>query len=161
VTTQNGAIRALRPAAVAAGCILLALGAAYYLTYEPSPRVGILWRSGITEDRRAALERRFLLVNPGPEGDRLMYDLLDTSRANLEAIVNERDVADTDRISRERFEIPFDIPYGESWMWVAHRTPVLRIPAVVETVTVASLLVVGAALVAELRRRRRRRSDRA
>jgi hypothetical protein len=137
------------------GAILIALAAAYWLTYEPAPRIGITWRSGISGDRRAELERRFLLVNPGRENDRLMYDLLDTSRHNIEALIFEPDVADTDRISRPRYEVPFDIPYGESWMWVAHRTPVLRMPGAVPMVVGASIVLLVAGLLGETRRRRR------
>lgn len=145
-----------RVAAAAAAGTLLAMAAAYYMTYEPAPQVSVLWREGIGPERRAALERRFLLVNAGVDADRLAYDLLDTSRSNLEALVNEPDAADTDRISRERFEVPFDIPYGEHWMWVAHRTPVLRTPGVVGGIVAASVLLLVGGLVAEGRWRRRR-----
>lgn len=143
-----------------AACVLLALGAAYNLTYEPAPRIGILWRTGITPERRAALERRFLLVNPLPERDRLAYDLLDTSRLNIEALVHERDVADTDRVSRERFEVPFEAPYGASWMWVAHRTPVLRTPGVVPAIVLTCILVLAAGVASERSRIQTRRRDR-
>jgi hypothetical protein len=95
------------------------------------------------------LERRFLLVKPAPENDRFTYDVLDTSRENLEAMVTERDIADTDNVSRERYEVPFDIPYGTSWMWVAHRTPVLRVPGVVTAVVLICVLFVAGGLVSE------------
>jgi len=140
---------AMRIAATLGAAVLVALGSAYSLTYEPAPRVGIQWRSGISAGRRAALERRFLLVNPGLEGDRPMYDLLDTSRPNVEALVRERDVTDTDRVSRERFEIRFDVPYGTSWMWVAHRTPVLRIPGMVTAIAALCILVFVAGFAAD------------
>jgi len=136
-------------AAAMAACTLLALTGAYYLTYEPAPRVGVLWRAGIGPERRAALERRFLLVNPTVDRDRLAYDLLDTSRGNLEALVTDPDAEDTDRISQERFEVPFDIPYGESWMWVAYRIPILRIPGVVSGIVATSVLLLVGGLVAE------------
>jgi hypothetical protein len=146
-----------RAGAIAGAAILFALGASYWLTYEPAPRVGIEWREGMTAERRAELERRFLLVNPGYEGDRLMYDLLDTSRDNLEALIFEPDVADTDRISRPRYEVPFDIPYGTSWMWVAHRTPVLRIRNAATVIAAAAAVLLGAGLVVEWRWWRRKR----
>ena len=140
--------------------IVLALATAYWLTYEPAPQIGITWRPGISDERKAELERRFLLVNPARENDRLLYDLLDTSRHNVEALIFEPDVADTDRISRPRYEVPFDVPYGESWMWVAHRTPVLRIPGAVEVLSGASIVLFVAGLVAEIRRRRVARARR-
>ena len=136
----------------------MALGAAYYFTYEPAPRIAIRWPEGIDPSRREELERRFLLVNPEPERDRFEYDLLDTSRANIEALVREPDVADTDRVSRERFTVPLDIPYGTSWMWVAHRTPVLRIPGVVGALVGVCVLGLVAGIAGELRRRLRRRT---
>ena len=88
-------------------------------------------------------------MNPIVDRDRLAYDLLDTSRGNLEALVKDPDVADTDRISQERFEVPFDIPYGSSWMWVAHRTPILRTPGVVPGIVATSVLLLAGGLVGE------------
>jgi len=149
---------ALRVVGVIAACILVGLGAAYYFTYEPAPRIAIRWPEGIDPSRREELERRFLLVNPEPERDRFEYDLLDTSRANIEALVREPDVADTDRVSRERFTVPLDVPYGTSWMWVAHRTPVLRIPGVVSALVGVCVLALVAGIAGELRWRLRRRT---
>jgi hypothetical protein len=143
-----------RAGASLGGLVLVALAAAYWLTYEPAPQIGITWRPGISDERRAELERRFLLVNPARENDRLMYDLLDTRRSNIEALVFEPDVADTDRISRPRYEVPFDVPYGQSWMWVAHRTPLLRMPGAVETMTGVAIVLLVAGLVAMTRSRR-------
>jgi hypothetical protein len=129
-------------AAAVAACALLALGTAYYLTHEPAPEIRVLWRSGITAERRAELERRFLLVNRAPYEDRFTYDLLDTRLENIKALVNERDAADTDGVGRVFYTLPVDFPYGQSWMWIAHRLPVLRIPGVVEgTVGVCALVV--------------------
>ena len=64
--------------------------------------------------------------------------------------MREPDVADTDRVGRERFTLPLDVPYGTSWMWVAHRTPVLRIPGVTGAVVVLSVAAVVAAIAGEL-----------
>jgi hypothetical protein len=140
--------------------MLLALGAAYYFTYEPAPRIAIRWPEGIDPSRREELERRFLLVNPEPERDRFEYDLLDTSRGNIEALVRERDVADTDRVSREGFTVPLDVPYGTRWMWIAHRTPVLRVSGVVGGIVAVCVAVLVAAVAAELGWRIRRRTVR-
>src|SRR5688572_8287689 len=149
---------ALRVMGILAGCVLVALGTAYYFTYEPAPRIAIRWPERLAPERRQALERRFLLVNPAPDRDRVEYDLLDTSAANIEALVHERDVADTDRVSRERFTVPLDVPYGTSWMWVAHRTPVLRIPGVVGALVGVCVLALVAVIAGELRWRLRRRT---
>jgi hypothetical protein len=140
-----------------AALVLLALGAAYALTYEPAATIGIRWRQGLAPARQAELERRFLLVNRIPAGDRFAYDLLDTSQSNLRALVQERDVFDTDGISRQDATLPPDYRYGESWMWVAHRTPLLRVPGVVEGIVVAcvALLIASAGVIVGSRRRRR------
>ena len=154
---------ALRVTGMLAGCVLVALGITYYFTWEPAPRVAIRWREGVTPARRQALERRFLLVSPAADRDRLEYDLLDTSRGNIEALVGEPDIADTDRISREGFTVPLDVPYGTSWMWLAHRTPVLRVPGVLPAIISLCAAVLVGALGFELRwliRRRARRAER-
>jgi hypothetical protein len=124
----------------------MTLAVAYYLTYEPAPEIRILWRADIEPERRAELEQRFLLVNALPFEDRLTYDLLDTRLENVEALVNERDIQDTDRVDRVGFTIPPDIPYGASWMWVAHRLPVLRIPGLVRNIVSACAIVLAASL---------------
>lgn len=117
----------LRVLVMAAACVLLAFAGAYYLTCEPAPLVRVRWRDGLAPERRAELEHRFLLVRPRPhEGRTLSYDLLDTRRSNVEALVRDPEVADTDHINRADGIVPFDAPYGESWMWIGHRTPVLR-----------------------------------
>jgi hypothetical protein len=145
----------LRVAGVIAACLLVSLGAAYYFTYEPAPRIAIRWPTEIKPERRQELERRFLVVNPATDRDRVEYDLLDTSRDNVEALVREPDVLDTDRVSRERFTLPLDVPYGTSWMWVAHRTPVLRIPGVVGAIAAVCAAAILAWLAGELRGFRR------
>jgi hypothetical protein len=126
--------------------------------------VAIRWREGLGSERRQELERRFLLVEPAADRDRLEYDLLDTSRANIEALVGEPDVADTDRVSREGFTVPLDVPYGTSWMWVAHRTAVLRVPGVIPATLALCAAMLVAAVAFELRglirRRRVRRTER-
>jgi hypothetical protein len=140
--------------AALAASVLLVVGAAYWFTVEPAPEIRVRWQPGIDAARRAELERRFLLVNPAPFEDRLTYDLLDTSRANVEALVNERDIQDTDRVDREHFAIPPDVPYGASWMWVAHRLPVLRVRGVVEGILIACALVLAVSLGGMIESRR-------
>jgi hypothetical protein len=149
---------ALRVIGTVAACVLLGLGIAYYFTYEPAPRIAIRWPADLDPERRQELERRFLLVNPATDRDRVEYDLLDTSPGNVEALVREPDVADTDRVGRERFTLPLDVPYGTSWMWVAHRTPVLRIPGIVSALVVLCVAAVVAAIAGELRWRSRRKT---
>ena len=106
---------------------LAALALAYWLTVEPAPSIRVRWRDTVASEQQAALERRYLLSNPrAPIQRSIAYDLLDTRRRNIEALVRDPAVADTNDIDRNAFEVPFDTAYGERWMWVAHRTPGLR-----------------------------------
>ena len=116
---------------------LAALGFAYWLTYEPAPAIRVRWRDSVTSERRAELERKYQLSNPRAPNPSIAYDLLDTRQENIRALVLDPDIADTNDIDRDRFEIPFDKPYGDSWMWVAHRTPGLRDARVRWTLIVA------------------------
>ncbi|MBI3049030.1 MAG: hypothetical protein HYY76_12055 [Acidobacteria bacterium] len=107
---------------------LTLLGLAYWLTYEPAPRVRVLWRPDLTAEQRAALEEKYLLLNRRdrlPEGS-LAYDLLDTSPRNLRALVDDPAILDTNDIERHALVVVFDVDYGREWMWIAHRTPWLR-----------------------------------
>lgn len=132
--------------AVLSALALATLGGAYYFTREPAPEIRIRWRDGIDAARRAELERQFRLVRPVPFEDRLSYDLLDTSGPNVAALIDERDIQDTDRVDRENRAIPPDVPYGASWMWIAHRLPILRNPGVVEGILIACAAMLAIAL---------------
>lgn len=107
---------------------LACLGVTYWLTLEPAPRVRVLWQDHVTLQQQAALERKYLLVNARDrltEGS-LAYDLLDISVSNIRALVEDPAILDTNDIERHTFVVPFDVDYGGEWMWLAHRTPVLR-----------------------------------
>ena len=134
---------------------LAALGLAYWFTYEPAPSIRVRWRDDVTSERQAALERKYLLVNGrAPAGRSIAYDLLDTRRANIKALVLDPDVLDMTDIDRDRFEVPYETPYGESWMWVADRIPLLRYAPVRWTLIVTLVVMVAAG------RRRRARAMR-
>jgi hypothetical protein len=67
----------------------------------PPPRVALQWRPGVTDEVRASLERQYKLAAPTPLGDRSwQYEVLDASQANLRALVDDRQVEDTDKIDR-------------------------------------------------------------
>lgn len=125
---------------------LAALGATYWLTYEPAPRVRVLWANGVTPEQQALLEDKYLLRNGRDrltEGS-LAYDLLDTSRSNIQALVEDPAIADTNDIERHTFVVPFEVDYGGEWMWLAHRTPILRNPWIRTAVIAAlALMTVG------------------
>jgi hypothetical protein len=140
---------------IAAALIAIALGATYYLTVQPSPTVSIRWREQVTDAQRAALERRFLLVKPAADEPRTFrYDLLDVSRSNLEAIVGEPAIEDIGNIDRHSLAFPADYPYGTSWMWLAHRIPVLRMRGVVPALAGVCVVVVVLGIAGMLKGRR-------
>ena len=128
----------------AAGCLAI-LGIAYYFTVAPAPAVNVRWQEDVLPETRAELERRFLLVNPrGQEGSTIRYDLLDTTWENVRALARNPAVDDTSVIEQSDYTIPFDYPYGENWMWAAHRVPGLRTPGVIRAVvTLCGLIVVA------------------
>ena len=136
-----------------AASVLVALGLAYYFTVEPAPTINIRWRAGIDDAQRGRLERSFLLVQTGRDGRTYVYDLLDTSPENLRAVLTEPAVEDTYRIDRDTLRFPPDYIYGSSWMWVAHRTPVLRVPGVVEGVVAVCAAIVAAGVIRPVVRR--------
>ena len=124
-----GSLRYLGPIGVSG---LALLGLAYWLTYEPAPRVRVLWRQDVTSEQQAALERKYLLLNGRDrftEGT-LAYDLLDTSRWNIRALVEDPAVADTHDIERDTYIVPLTTDRGGEGMWIAHRIPGLRDPPV-------------------------------
>lgn len=145
---------------------LAALGATYWLTHEPAPRVRVRWAGDATPQQRANLERQYLLVNGRDQmaGGSLAYDLLDTSPANIRALVEDPAVADTNDIERHTFVIPFDVDYGGEWMWLAYRTPGLRSAGIRAAVIVVLAVMAIAGLARDTSRlwrtvRRARRSS--
>lgn len=111
---------------------LAALAFAYWFTYEPAPGIRVRWRDHVSQELQESRERKYMLSNrraPHPDAPRsLAYDLLDTSRSNIEALVKDPAVYDTNDIDDEdAFQVRLGTAYGDEWLWVAHRTPLLRI----------------------------------
>jgi hypothetical protein len=135
---------------------LAAIAFAYWFTYEPAPGIRVTWESSVTDDQRASLEARYQLSNrraPHPDDPRsLAYDLLDTRRSNIEALVTDPAVVDLNDIDDEHFRVRLGTAYGDEWMWVAHRTPGLR-RAGVRWTLIAALTAMAVFGVAALVRR--------
>ena len=138
--------RAARYAVGVSAFLLLVIGVAYYLTYEPSADVGIAWRQGTSIEQRRAHERRFGLVNGREVQGRMRYDLLDLRKTNVQAILGERDVQDTDGISRSAAGLPVDYRYGETWTWVGLLVPWLREPIMLAAVIAANVFCCAAGI---------------
>jgi hypothetical protein len=111
---------------------LASMRVAYNLTYEPAPAVRVRWRDGTGDWRRAWLERKYRLIGAeAPMGLSYSYVLMDTSRRNIEAMIKDPEVADTNDIDRRKFEVPWETAYyTQTIMWVADRVPGLRQPPV-------------------------------
>jgi hypothetical protein len=97
---------------------------------QPAPSIRVRWRDDVSAPRQTELERKYHLADPAatlPEAPRsIAYRLLDTSRANIEALVNDPQVADTNDIDRAHFE-PIDYRgVGEQEIAVVRRTLRLR-----------------------------------
>ena len=106
---------------------LAALACAYWFTYEPAPGVRVSWRPGIALEQQGALERKYMLSNRrGLMAGSLAYDLLDTTHANIEALLKDPAVVDTNDIDDEWARVRLGTAYGDEWLWVADRTPLLR-----------------------------------
>ena len=146
VRTEAGSrLRRWTGAAGAAGLAALAL--AYWLTIEPAPRVRVLWRDDVRPPQQVTLEQKYLLVNGRDRmaSGSVAYDLLDTSSRNIQALVEDPAISDTNDIDRSTFVVRFDVEYGERWMWIAHRTPGLRAgwARAVFTILLAAMAVWG------------------
>jgi hypothetical protein len=78
-----------------------------------NPEINVRWRDSVDPAARAALERRFKLLRAEQEAaNAWRYELTDTSRDMLGALVHDADVADTHFVDRTTFELTSDVPYG-------------------------------------------------
>ena len=111
---------------------LTTLAFAYWFTYEPAPSVRVQWRDNVSLEHQISLESKYLLMDRvGPHPDALRsfgYALLDTSSSNIEALVKDPAVFDTNDIEDEAEEpyVRLGTAYSDRWMWFAHRMPLLR-----------------------------------
>jgi len=101
---------------------LVLLAGIWFATKETAPSIHVRWRAGLSAEDRQALERRFALVQPQfLERETWAYDLLDTSRQNVESLVRHPDVDDTHEIDREAFRVRPEAPRGQTSSWLVHR----------------------------------------
>ncbi len=80
---------------------------------EPVP-INVRWNADLSAAQRRALEQRFhLAAGELKEGTTWQYELFDYSAGNIRALVQDRDVLDTDHVDRSRF-VPEVVPLRES-----------------------------------------------
>lgn len=140
-------LRSLRSIGTFALAALVALTAAYWITNEPAPRIRVQWRGEVTAEQQEALERKYLLWNGRDRmsGGSTAYDLIDTSRSNIKALVEDPAVADTGDIDRGSFVVDPDTDRGDESTWIAHRIPGLRNAGIRWTmILLLALLALGA-----------------
>lgn len=78
-----------------------------------NPEINLRWQDSVDPPTRTALERRFRL-QPAVQvaANAWRYELLEPSRATLEALVRDSRVADTHFVDRTSFELSSDAPRG-------------------------------------------------
>ena len=102
------------PRTVAISVIAVMALFALWPDHQPVPRsdqVTIRWSTGLSDDRRLALEQQFSLLNPEqkvdsrPDENVWNYRLRDVSTGNVRNIVSSTDVVDTHFIDRSSFTV--------------------------------------------------------
>jgi hypothetical protein len=111
-------------AALAAWTVAALAYGAVWLTFGPRPvYVNVRWAAGVDDQERQRLEQRFALVDgERREGTTWGYALVDRSRANIRALVEEPAVADTHQIHRTAFRVGYTaqrLPYRGPHAWMA------------------------------------------
>lgn len=80
-----------------------------------NPQIHVRWEALLGDSVRAALERQLQLVPLEAVGEDIWrYELTDSSRTNIEAIVGSESVADTHYIDRDLLRIVDDAPRAEA-----------------------------------------------
>jgi hypothetical protein len=77
----------------------------------PPARINVRWSTDVDDSVRGALERQHGLTKGEPrEGTTWSYEIRDTSRANIQALVRDPRVLDTHGLDRTRFELQARAP---------------------------------------------------
>jgi hypothetical protein len=72
---------------------------------DPGPKINVRWVPDVDDAAREAIEARFQLAREGqPDGRTRRYELLDPSRANVEALLTNPAVEDTAGLNRATLE---------------------------------------------------------
>ena len=114
-------------AAIGALAVGLLIGVASLVFDGTTARfVNVRWHPDLTNADRLQLEERFLLRGERREDRTFGYDLLDESRANIQALVEHPAVEDTHHIDRETFSLAASAEFGQSrnglaWRWGVER----------------------------------------
>jgi hypothetical protein len=116
--------RAKIAAALAVWTVAAVAYGAVRLTFGPRPvYVNIRWAAGVDDAERQRLEQRFELADgERREGTTWGYALIDRSRANIRALVENPVVADTHQIHRTAFRVGDSaqrLPYRGPHAWIA------------------------------------------
>ena len=96
-------------------------------TLERAPEIHVRWAAGVGEESRGTLAERYLLEKPKDrEGNTWTYNLLDTSRRNIQALVEDSEAADTHELDRDAFKVAETASRGDVDKWAVHQVRFLR-----------------------------------
>ena len=156
VTPSRRDIRHVSRLAVACLVLLIvAIATRTFVSPTAAPRVHVRWAPAVSDEGRTAAERRFGLVGGAQsDGRTWAYDLVDTSPANVRALVDDPAVEDTHDIDRSAGTVAPTAPPGS--IHVGDGIHRLRDPRLWTWTAAASAttLVVAALWLAGARRRR-------
>jgi hypothetical protein len=146
LSTPPRAADAGRHVLLALGILIVAgMSATYYGTRERAFVIAVRWSLASAPEERAVLRVRHSLrqCETVPDAERTEEcAILDRSRPNVRQLIDSPLIEDTNYV--ERGSALFTEPrLSPHWTWAAHRVPLLRRPAVIE-----SILILGLALIA-------------
>ena len=96
-------------------------------TLERAPEIHVRWAEGVGEESRETLAERHLLAKPEHrEGNTWVYHLLDTSRWNIQALVEDPAADDTHELDRDAFKVAETASRGDVDKWAVHQVRFLR-----------------------------------
>ena len=125
--------------------ILAVVCVAYVATREHAPIVHVRWSPRVDATQRASLIRQYDLARCSVFDERTdSCELLDTGRSNIADIVADARIEDTYHIDRAALQVSPDADRETHVTWIAHRTPLTRVPWLLAAILLVALaLVVG------------------
>ncbi len=96
-------------------------------TLERAPEIHVRWAVGMGEESRETLAKQYLLAkSEHREGNTWVYHLLDTSRGNIQALVEDPAANDTHELDRDAFKVAETASRGDVDKWAVHQVRFLR-----------------------------------
>lgn len=113
---------------VASALLVLAWHTTRLITETPAPTVKIRWDPALGDDERADIEERFQLVHREEIGpDIYNYDLIDSRRDVIRALVEHPGILDTGDLDRSGFAVAATTAAGRARRWLLNRWATRRV----------------------------------